>query len=83
MPAVKRVREGEQHVGDARQGAADHRQEVDERDPQRPQPGERHADIISVTNTTSPQIIEVRKFPSMYPTTERFTSDAIADASSA
>ena len=35
------------------------------------------------TRTTTPQMIEVRKFPSMYPTTERFTSDATACTSSA
>ncbi len=36
--------EGEQHHGDAGQCAADHRQEVDERDPERPQEWERHAE---------------------------------------
>ncbi len=36
--------EGEQHDRDAGHRAADHRQEVDERDPQRPQEGERHTE---------------------------------------
>ncbi len=38
---------------------------------------------VRSTKTTIPQMIEVRKFPSMYPMTERFTSDAIACTSSA
>ena len=43
MPARERVPEGEQHRGDARQGTADHRQEVDQGDPERPEKRERNA----------------------------------------
>ena len=69
----------EQHGGNAGQGAADHRQEVDKRHPQRPQERERHAEQQQRHEDDDPAISEVRKFPSMYPVTERLTSRATSE----
>jgi hypothetical protein len=55
MPAVSGGG-GEQHDRDARQRPADHRQEVDQRDPQRPQQRERHAEDQQVDEDDTPQM---------------------------